>query len=98
MTTLHLVARSPARSDALEACLRSMAPGDALLLIEDGVYAALAALPDPPALPGDGACHALEEDVRARGLSERLRSGVTLVDYSGFVELVTAHERTLSWP
>jgi tRNA 2-thiouridine synthesizing protein B len=94
MTTLHLVARSPARSDALEACLRSMAPGDALLLIEDGVYGAL---PDQSG-PDEGACHVLEEDVRARGLEGRLRSGVTLVDYAGFVELVAAHERTLSWP
>ncbi|MDZ7825773.1 MAG: sulfurtransferase complex subunit TusB [Gammaproteobacteria bacterium] len=94
MTTLHLVARSPARSDALEACLRSMAEGDALLLLEDGVYGALPVHPGP----ADSPCHALEEDVGARGLAGRLRADVTLVDYAGFVELVAAHERTLSWP
>jgi tRNA 2-thiouridine synthesizing protein B len=94
MTTLHLVARSPTRSDALEACLRSLGPGDALLLLEDGVYGAL---PDQPG-PAEGACHALEEDVRARGLAGRLRADVAPVDYAGFVELVAAHERTLSWP
>ena len=37
---LHIVNHSPLSSRNLASCLRFALPGDALLLIEDGVYAA----------------------------------------------------------
>ena len=40
--TLHTVARSPFETAALASCLRVARSGSAVLLLEDGVYAALA--------------------------------------------------------
>jgi tRNA 2-thiouridine synthesizing protein B len=40
MAVLHLVFRSPGESRALEQCLARVGEGDAVLLLEDGVYAA----------------------------------------------------------
>lgn len=39
--TLHTVNKSAFSSDALAACLRVARPGDAILLLEDGVYNAV---------------------------------------------------------
>ena len=40
MTTLHTVNKSPFEKSSLESCLRVMQPESAMLLFEDGVYAA----------------------------------------------------------
>lgn len=99
MTALHIVNRSPTRSDALQSCLRILAPGDALLLIEDAVYAA----PDTAhnralleSCPDSVPCHALRADLEARGL-QALLPAIRTVDDGGFVELVCAHTQTISW-
>lgn len=76
---------------ALDACLALAGGTDTVLLTEDGVYAGTRARAWP------GRLHALEPDVRARGLAERLAPGVTLVDDAGFVELVVAHSPVVSW-
>ena len=39
-TMLHIVNKSPLERNSLDSCLRIAAPGGAVLLIEDGVYAA----------------------------------------------------------
>ena len=39
---LHIVNKSPHQARSLESCLRLALPGHAVLLIEDGVYAATA--------------------------------------------------------
>ncbi len=97
---LHIVNHSPLSSPNLASCLRFALPGDALLLIEDGVYAATT---------GSGveaeirtACaklqvHALQPDIDARGMSARVLDGIQLVDYGGFVDLVAHHTTTHSW-
>jgi len=38
---LHLINKSPFERTALDSCLRLAKPGSSILLIEDGVYAAL---------------------------------------------------------
>ncbi|MGD8498050.1 MAG: sulfurtransferase complex subunit TusB, partial [Chromatiales bacterium] len=40
MSMLHTVNKSPFDRNTLDACLRLAKPGSAVLLIEDGVYAA----------------------------------------------------------
>ncbi len=40
-STLHTVNKSPFSSEALASCLRVVWPGDAILLMEDGVYCAV---------------------------------------------------------
>jgi tRNA 2-thiouridine synthesizing protein B len=87
MAVLHLV-NKPA---ALTACLRVAAEDDAVLLLEDGVYAAARALaPDRP-------LNALEIDVRARGLADRLAAQVDVVSDAQFVMLVESHRPVVTW-
>ena len=42
---LHIVNKSPTQTRSLESCLRMVMPEHAVLLIEDGVYAAIAGTP-----------------------------------------------------
>jgi tRNA 2-thiouridine synthesizing protein B len=95
MGTLHLVNAPPERSDALASCLATVAPGDALLLIEDGVHGALG--PHLDARPADLALYVLGPDVEARGLEERIDAGTNRIDYAAFVALCTAHDRVVTW-
>lgn len=90
-TTLHIVHRL--RDGRLPGALRrAFAPDDGLLLTGDGVYAVLA---DRRALPGN--CHALEGDVRARGLLPQWPAEIPLLDHGGFVELCIRYGKSLSW-
>ncbi|MDP3085227.1 MAG: sulfurtransferase complex subunit TusB [Rubrivivax sp.] len=97
---LHIVNKSPAQTSSLSSCLRLAQRGQALLLIEDGIYAATQA--------GAAACglaaataklkvYALQPDVDARGMAGRLVDGVTAVDYAGFVALVAEHPNNQTW-
>lgn len=95
MATLHLVNHSPARSDALAACLALLRPGDGLLLFEDGVLAVLHTGLDD--LPGDITLFALDADVRARGLDARLPERIERVDHGGFVAACATHDRVVTW-
>lgn len=102
MNSLHLVSASPTAGTALADCLRLAAPGDALLLLQDGVYAAVAHAAASVALLCDAAAngialHALLPDVDARGLAGRLYPGLRLVDDNGFVELTERYPRIVSW-
>ncbi len=102
MAMLHIVNKSPFERNALDACLRLAAPDASVLLIEDGVIAATRAarVADKvtDAMQRGLAFFVLAPDVRARGLGEeRLISGVTAVDYDGFVDLVANHDNVQSW-
>lgn len=87
MATLHLVNRAAAWAD----CEPLLNPEDTVLLIEDGVYAALQALSASVQL------QALEPDVCARGLVGRLPPNVRLASFDDFVRLVVDHDRVVSW-
>lgn len=93
---LHLLNRSPASSRIHREALRAMGKEDRLLLIEDGVYGALAPLVDQfEAI--HGRLFALREDVTSRGLEGRCAGQVTMIDTDGFVALTEDAERTVSW-
>lgn len=85
---LHLVVSTAALADAL-ACAR---PGDAVLLLQDGVIA-LAGHPAPPR--PELRWHVLAPDLAARGLP--VPAGCAPVDDTGFVALAAAHSRCLTW-
>jgi len=101
MSTLHTVNKSPFEHRTLASCARVCLAGDGLLLIEDGVYGALATAPTSgqfKALRDKGVkLLALSEDVRARGLEGRLTDSVELTDYAGFVRLSCEHHSIQSW-
>ena len=78
---------------ALDRSLGRVTADAVLLLLEDGVYAALA----PRDLPAR-AVHVLAEDLAARGLAaDDLAPGVTALDIKGFVALTVAHSPIVSW-
>lgn len=96
---LHIVNKSPADRPTLRSVLRA-APGGAVLLIEDGIYGALAGNASEGAVReamGKFKFYALLPDVEARGMAGRLIEGVETVDYDGFVDLVAEHPNCQSW-
>lgn len=98
---LHTVNKSPYERNALETCLRLAAAGSGVLLIEDGVYAALDNSSGSEALSGQKDSfnlYVLGPDLEARGLNDKaLIEGVNVVGYDGFVDLVAEHDAVQSW-
>jgi tRNA 2-thiouridine synthesizing protein B len=95
---LHIINKSPYDRPALDSALNT---GEgAILLIEDGVYAATrggAAEAKIKAAMGKFKFYALGADLDARGIADRVMDGVTTVDYAGFVDLVAEHKTSQSW-
>ena len=87
MSTLHIINKV----SALPACLSVAGADDALLLIEDGVYAGTKAR--SPQRP----LYALAADVGARGLTERLGLSVQVISDAEFVQLAADHQPIVSW-
>ncbi len=97
---LHIVNKSPFDRNSLESCLRLASKGSAVLLIEDGVYGATRGCSVETKVQGAMAnikVYALGADLQARGIADRILDGVTVVDYSGFVDLVAEHSNLQSW-
>lgn len=95
---LHTVNKSPFARTRLETCLRFVQPGDPILLVEDGVYAAHSNNGYATRLKEVGKSnplYALNSDLTARGIIDVL-DAVTVIDYDGFVDLVEDHQ-VLSW-
>lgn len=100
MATLHTVNISPYAGSALASCLRFAMPGSGILLIEDAVVAAVAGSTWSQALAEamrDYRLYVLRPDLEARGLSEKLMSGITVVDDAGFVALTVEHDKVVAW-
>lgn len=101
MTTLHTVNKSPFEKTSLATCLEYVDAGSAVLLLEDGVYAALAGTsvegPIKAAL-GSVKLYVLGPDLAARGFAEeRVIPGINVVDYAGFVDLAAEHAKVQAW-
>ena len=100
-TMLHLINKSPFDRNALDSCLRLAKAGSSVLLLEDGVYAAMSNAAYAKAVKprmGDLTFYVLGPDVSARGLDDKpLIDGINVVDYGGFVDLVVEHETAQSW-
>jgi tRNA 2-thiouridine synthesizing protein B len=97
---LHIVNKSPLERSTLDSCLAAAQPGAAVLLIEDGVYAATHGHAAEGKLRAASArleIYVLAPDLEARGMGQSLAQGMKPVDYSGFVELVVQHKNCQSW-
>lgn len=99
---LHIVNKSPYENRTLENCLRIIGNEEspALLLIEDGVYAATKGNIAEGSIKSAMAkmkVYALWPDLEARGMQDRVIDGIKLVDYAGFVDLVAEHPNNQSW-
>ncbi len=101
MSTLHTINKSPFDRNSLDSCLRVISDSDAILFIEDGVYAATAGTSFASAVKAAAKSHAvyvLGPDLSARGMKEDgIVEGVKVVDYEGFVDLVAESDKVNSW-
>ena len=94
---LHIVNKSPFQTDAFTSCMGHATDSSTVLLIEDGVYAALKGSSVADKLSGGAKVVALQSDVAARGIEGNLADGVETVDYATFVDLVADNEKVQSW-
>jgi sulfur relay protein TusB/DsrH len=94
---LHTLSTSPWHTD-MTGLLRLVKEGDDLLLLSDGVIAAvegnrfLDILSKAPI-----SLHVLKEDVEARGLCGQISSSVIRVSYTDFVRLAVKHASQMAW-
>lgn len=95
---LHIINKSPLDRPAFDSALKT---GEgAILLIEDGVYAAAKGAASEAKIKGAQGkfkFYALTADLEARGMADRVVDGVTTVDYAGFVDLVAEYKTSQSW-
>lgn len=101
MSVLHTVNKSPFERNSLDSCLKFAQAGAAVLLIEDGVYAALTGTSVEERVKGalgNVKIYVLGPDLKARGFSDqRVISGISVVDYAGFVDLAAEHAKVQAW-
>ncbi|MBP5981310.1 MAG: sulfurtransferase complex subunit TusB [Halomonas sp.] len=93
---LHILTKAPG-SDAAHQMQQAVGSDDVVLLMEEGVQAAL-----KPHWEGwqnyHSRIHLLAEDVSARGLDELIEAHVfPTVDMHGFVSLTERHLQTVTW-
>lgn len=96
--TLHLLNKTQQHSALILRMLSSLSEDDQILLIEDGVYNACPSITswiDDHKL----AAHvfALSCDIEARGLKNRVRQDIGMVDDTGFVKLSCEADKVVSW-
>ena len=101
MSTLHTVNKSPFTHTTLSSCLEICNENDGVLLLEDGVFGAIAGSPTNDKileLINRGLkVYALIDDVSARGLQEKINENIITVNYDGFVQLSIEHRCVQSW-
>ena len=97
---LHIVNKSPFDKNSLESCLSCAEDVSAVLLYEDGVYGVLkgsAIAEKLQSAMSNITVYALEPDVKARGIADKVIDGIKLVDYNGFVDLTCEKDVVNSW-
>ncbi|MFW1676390.1 sulfurtransferase complex subunit TusB [Pontibacter sp. JAM-7] len=94
---LHLINARPDASSCYEQCRLALNTGDAVLLLEDAVYAATGTFPQRfTDLPGI-TLYVLEPDMLARGIGPLVSEHFTPVSDSQFVELCCQQDKVISW-
>lgn len=94
---LHTLMNSPFQCD-LDLLVRMLQAGDDLLLMQDGVLAALeGGRPLNALLSAPASLYVLQEDVDARGLFAQISAKVTPVGYNDFVALAVKHPQQMTW-
>lgn len=93
---LHIVNPSPFDNNALTDCLKHVSEQDSILLTEDAVVAADKSSPWLEQLMAHKV-YVLTNDVKARGLVNRVHEHFSLASDDDFVELSIAHSSSMSW-
>jgi tRNA 2-thiouridine synthesizing protein B len=91
---LHIVKHH----QALAQVLTYVDAEDPILLVEDGVYAALAEHASHITLTQNAnPFYVLQADVKARGLESLPLTDVETVDFAGFVALTETNQASMTW-
>ncbi len=97
---LHIINNQHINQDSDSTSMLNANDGNALLLIEDGVYL-LAKNPQTLTFINDfqsaKKLYALTHDVHARGIKLSKDISVELIDDIGFVELTEQYSRVITW-
>jgi tRNA 2-thiouridine synthesizing protein B len=94
---LHTLNASPS-SSAFDDSLKVIQSGDAVVLMGDGVYAALAGTKVWGELQARGAeLYLLSSDALAAGVTEPSGGGANFIDMDGFVSLTERFPRQQAW-
>ncbi len=94
---LYTLLQSPWQCD-MESLLLLLQEGDDLLLLQDGVTAALEGSQMYIKLSASPATlWVLQEDVAARGLGAQISTKVARLDYTGFVAMTAKHQQQVAW-
>ncbi|MFM2622046.1 sulfurtransferase complex subunit TusB [Vibrio owensii] len=91
---LHIIKSVAALDDAM--ALYSDSEQDDVLLIEDAVYAANPQHKAFSKVKGPSV-FALQSDIEARGMSNRISPSIEVIGYAGFVELTAKQAKSLTW-
>ena len=95
--TLHTYSLPP-DSKSLEDCERLINHDDCLLLLGDGVYAAVIGCESLSILKTmDCKIYVLKEDCDLAGIGHKITPEVIVADYRQFVALSEEHEKHLPW-
>jgi len=94
---LHMLSTSPWHAD-IPSMLRLMNEGDDLLLMADGVLAAVENSHFVEILRrAPISVYVLKEDTQARGLCAQISSDAIMVSYTDFVRLTVKHSAQVAW-
>ena len=92
MATLHTLNKASLDHTASKDCFRALEKGDALVLIEDGVY-----LTQRNKIAKKSVTlFSLQHDLHLRGLSP-MQSRIKIIDDAEFVDLCTQYDKIVSW-
>ncbi len=97
---LHIINKSFPSHDALFSCLKHILPNNIIVLYEDGVLNSIEGSPGSKLLAeiiNINPIYALSPDLSARGVSDRVISGILVIDYEDFVELVIQNKQIQPW-
>ncbi|MES9855222.1 MAG: sulfurtransferase complex subunit TusB [Sedimenticola sp.] len=100
MSELHTVNKSPFEKSSFDSCMGYALEGSAVLLIEDGVYAAMKGTSAEAMVQAAKGVkfYALGADLKARGIAaDRMIEGFEIVDYAGFVDLSAEYSKVVAW-
>lgn len=97
---LHIINQSPFTSESLKRCEKMLGDSDVILLIEEGVYAAMAETVFSELINQilkKNKIFVLAPDAQACGIIEKIMPGITLISYEEFVDLTIQHYPILNW-
>ena len=100
--TLHTLNKTTQAHDLNLKLSQAICDGDAVILIEDGVYQCLAPFSahnstnDKPWPQLTKSIYALKDDALTRGIP-LTTDGITFVTYGEFVKLSLSHHKVVSW-